>query len=125
MAENGNKFARISKNQHFIQIEVPVIYFEEDGVFFANVPVLDITGYGNTEKEASDSLDIMLDEFIAYTSKNNTLDAALKELGWTKKSGLPSLVDQIKGDDHLQNIINTHNIRTDKKHISLPTAFAC
>lgn len=124
MANNGNNIARISTNQGFIQIEVPVIFFEEEGIFFANVPSLDITGYGKTEKEASDSLDVMVDEFISYSTKNNTLDAALKELGWKKKTELPLLTDQIKHDDHLKNIINNHNIRTDKKHISLPTALA-
>lgn len=123
MANNGKPIARISKNQDFVEIEVPVIFFEEDGLFYAHIPFLDIMGYGNTEKEASASMDVMIEEFVNYTVSNNTLDAVLKELGWRKKGGPPTLTEQIRHDDYLQNIINNHNIRTDKKNISLP-AFA-
>jgi hypothetical protein len=54
----------LEKTPDTIRIEVPVLYFEEDNLHFANVPALDITGYGESEKEAKESLNIMLMEFF-------------------------------------------------------------
>ena len=50
-----------------MKVEVPVVFFEDDGIYYAHIPPLDITGYGNNEKEARHSLTVMVDEFINYT----------------------------------------------------------
>lgn len=43
-----------------------------------HIPVLDLSGYGNSEKEAIGSLQIVLDNYLDYTIKKNTLIQDLK-----------------------------------------------
>jgi hypothetical protein len=112
-------FGRISRKTDTIQIAVPVIFFEEDGVYFANIPPLDLIGYGNSEKEAKHSLDLMVEEFIRYSTENNTLESELKKLGWQKIES-PSLTELIDRNDQLKNIINNRPIRTDRIKINMP-----
>lgn len=118
----ANLIGKISKSGGFIQVEVPVIFFEEDGVYFAHVPPLDISGYGYTETEAKKSLDVMLEEFFVYTTANKTLEGELKRLGW-QKSNYPNLSDLISHNEQLKNIVNTKSIKTDRMSVNMP-AFA-
>jgi predicted RNase H-like HicB family nuclease len=53
-------------------------------VHVANIPVLDLSGYGNTEEEAIHSLQIVLDNYLDYTVKKNTLHRDLQNHGWNK-----------------------------------------
>jgi hypothetical protein len=63
---------RISHEKGFMKVEVPVVFFEDDGIFYAHIPPLDITGYGKNEKEARHSLTVMVDEFINYTTADSS-----------------------------------------------------
>ena len=63
-----------------IAVFVDAIKFEEDNLFYTNIPSLDITGYGKNRKEADESLEIMLEEFFDYTVNHNTLDKVLKKI---------------------------------------------
>ncbi|HEY1200591.1 MAG TPA: hypothetical protein VGE79_06400 [Niastella sp.] len=57
-----------------IEMRFPVILFKDDqNYFIAHVPVLDLSGYGLSEEEAKDSLDIVLNDYISYAIKNSTL----------------------------------------------------
>lgn len=55
-----------------VEIEgtLPLLVFKEEGVWYALCPVLDITGYGNTEIEAKGSFDVMVREFFRYAVEN-------------------------------------------------------
>ena len=55
-----------------IETFLSIYLFEEDGLTYAACPTLDITGYGNSEQEAKDSLGVMIEEFFDYTTKKNT-----------------------------------------------------
>ena len=65
-----------------IKMKVPVLIFKEDSNTIAFCPVLDLSGYGRTEKEAKESFEIALDEFLEYTTKKKTIYTELKRLGW-------------------------------------------
>lgn len=57
-----------------IEMRLPVILFKDDqNYFIAHIPVLDLSGYGLSEEEAKESLDIVLNDYITYAIKNNTL----------------------------------------------------
>lgn len=58
--------------------------FEEDGYQYVYCPGLDITGYGNSLREAKNSLDINFKEFFEFLIKENNLDKELLKLGWKK-----------------------------------------
>lgn len=95
LAETMKK--RASTDAH-IEITVPVVVFkdEEDGIWYAHCPVLDVTGYGKTKEEAKDSFEIVLDETIGYMLEHGTLDSELKRLGWGKTQGRPTPPDMSK-----------------------------
>jgi len=69
-----------------IEIRVPVIVFhdEDEGIWYAHCPVLDITGYGITQEEANTSFAIVIQETIEYMITHGTLHDELLKLGWSK-----------------------------------------
>jgi hypothetical protein len=119
-------FGKISKKKDFIKVEVPVLYFEEDGIYYANIPALDILGYGKSEKEAAESMQLMVEEFIKDADEDKILEKELLKMGWVKmpqniKS--PQLSDTISHNDYLKNIIDNKRVRTDRIGVNFP-AFA-
>lgn len=68
-----------------IGVELQVLFFKEDGITAAYAPALDLFGYGESEEKARSSFETVLQEFIRYTTENDTLEAELKRLGWNKK----------------------------------------
>ncbi|MBI3720027.1 MAG: hypothetical protein HY252_15700 [Sphingobacteriales bacterium] len=78
-----------------MKLQLPVIAFIEDNVNMLYCPALDLTGYGNNEREAQKSFETVLAEYLQYTTTKGTLLADLKKLGWnfkkTKKAvGFPA-----------------------------------
>lgn len=113
---------RISHEEGFIKVEVPIVFFEDDGIYFAHIPPLDITGYGNNEKESRHSLMTMIDEFFRYTTENNTLNAELERLGWVRQPQIhyPSISDLIPTNDQLKNTIDNKTSRIERIDIEIP-----
>jgi len=113
---------RISHDKGFIKVEVPVVFFEDDGIYYAHIPPLDITGYGNNEKEARHSLTVMVDEFINYTTENNTLNSELERLGWVKQPEIhyPPISDLIPKNDQLKDAIDNKTPRIERIDIEMP-----
>ena len=69
-----------------LEIQIPIVVFkdEEDSIWYAHCPVLEITGYGESKGDAKKSFDIMLEETITYMVNHGTLDQELQRLGWEK-----------------------------------------
>jgi len=109
-------------------VNLKVVSFEEDNVFFAYLPSLDLTGYGKTNNEATDSLKVVLDEFLRYTLQKNTFFIELQRLGWNitnKKKPIspPEMSDLININEQLKDIINHKQYTTSNYPVKLP-AFA-
>ena len=66
------------QGENKVKLQVPVMLFTEKKVHVAYIPVLDLSGYGNSEKEAIGSLQIVLGNYLDYTIKKNTLIQDLK-----------------------------------------------
>lgn len=97
-----------------------LLFFEEDGVKAVYAPALDLFGYGNTEDEAKESFQIVLDEFIQYSNENNTLESELERLGWQKtnessKLSPPSVAVIIEKNPVAANIYNSKNYSARKE----------
>lgn len=116
---------KIVRNRNYLEIQVPAIYFEEEGIYYAAVPALDITGYGNSEKEAQDSLELMIDEFIKDAQDDNILEKELVRMGWKRLPEIkfPQLSDIISRNDQIKNIIDNKSVRTGRVGVNVP-AFA-
>ena len=108
-----------------IQVLVSVIEFQEDGVYFVYSPSLDITGYGNTKKEAAKSYSETLEEFVRYTAVKGTVLKELKRLGWTVKSKknikAPTMADLVKTRDYLNEIFTEKQFSKRNEILAIPS----
>jgi len=108
-----------------ITVNVPLMFFEEGGSHIAYIPVLDISGYGETEDAAYSSLQHVLSEYFAYTVNKKTLFEDLRAHGWTirKKTKpfiAPEITDLINKNEYLHDIVNTRPYRMDRIDVNLP-----
>ena len=111
-----------------IKVDLQVLFFEEDNIHYAFMPSFDLTGYGNTEEEAKESLTVVLDEFLRYTLNKNTLFIEMQRLGWKIKSKkkpmyAPQMSDLINTNDQLKDIVNSKQYTTSNYQVNVP-AFA-
>ena len=68
----------------FVEAKVPVLIFQEGEKIIAYSPALDLSTYGNTEKQAKQRFDEAVSIFFAECLKMGTLDEVLEECGWQK-----------------------------------------
>ena len=111
-----------------IKVSLQVLFFEEDKIHYAYMPSFDLTGYGNTENEAKESLTVVLNEFLRYTLNKNTLFIEMQRLGWKIKSKkkpmyAPQMSDLINTNDQLKDIVNSKQYTTLNYQVNVP-AFA-
>ncbi|MDD3688379.1 MAG: hypothetical protein PHE56_16665, partial [Bacteroidales bacterium] len=97
---------------------------EESGIFFAYAPALDITGYGNSAKEAMSSLDITMTEFLNYTHTKKTIYDELEKLGWNvnrrkKRSNAPDVEELIEDNETFRDLLNNHHVKDFEKQYGL------
>lgn len=108
-----------------VKIDLQVLFFEEDNIHYAYMPSFDLTGYGNNEKEARESLTVVLDEFLRYTLNKKTLFSEMQRLGWeikTRKSYIhaPQLSDLINTNKQLKDIVNSKQYTSSKYQVNVP-----
>jgi hypothetical protein len=77
MSKKIGHTSRYEDGRNLISAKLSLIEFEEGGLFFVYSPALDLTGYGKTEKDARDSYNLAMEEFLRYTTNKKT---AFKEL---------------------------------------------
>jgi len=73
----------IRKQKGSIEVELDVIVSKEGEYFVAYCPALELSSYGDTEKEARNSFDEALDIFVEETSQKGSLLKFLQKIGWT------------------------------------------
>ncbi len=108
-----------------ITLSVALFVFEEDGIHYAYLPSMDLTGYGKTPKEARESLKIVLDEFFRYTINKNTFFAELEKMGWKIRSKHkpmtpPRISDLINENDQLKDIVDSKQYTSSSYQINVP-----
>ena len=108
-----------------MKVNLQVFLFEEDNIYFAYMPSFDLTGYGETAEEAKESLTIILDEFLRYTSDKKTLLIEMQRLGWDikdKKKSMraPQISDMINSNEQLKEIINSKQYTASNYQTNIP-----
>lgn len=126
--QQGNLSGEKKFGDKSVKLDVTVLLFEEDNLHFAYLPPFDLTGYGNNESEALQSLTIVLDEFLRYTLNKNTFLLELKRLGWKIRSKAkpmvaPQMSDLINTNEQLRDIVNSKKYTTSNYQVNVP-AFA-
>lgn len=114
---------------HYIKVKLLLISFiDENGIYIVYSPHLDLSGYGKNEKEAQESFDINLEEFIDYTIKKKTLSNVLKKLGWQVKKEYHKLpqkvlspsIQDLLNRDYVAEIMDKYSTTTTHKEIEIP-----
>lgn len=108
-----------------VSVDVPVMLFEEENLWYAYLPSFDLTGYGHDANEARESLKITLDEFIRYTLNKKTFFEELKRLGWeikrkNKPFKAPSISDLMKENEELKELVDMKRYSKDIYSVNLP-----
>lgn len=69
-----------------VQAELRAIEFEEDGQFFMYIPSLELSSYGDTQKEVRELMDFSVREMFRQLFENGTKEgqAILKKWGFHK-----------------------------------------
>ena len=103
-----------------IDVQLSVIFYKEDGIYYAYCAALDILGYGNTEIEARKSFEIMVKETLTDAVANGTLLAMLKSYGWSNNQEPPKTSDLINSNSELADIINNKVYKTVFEAVNIP-----
>jgi len=117
---------KFSHKQTEIGVDIELVQFEEDGIFYVLSPALDLTGYGKDENEAQTSFSIVLKEFIEYAVIKHTLLKELKRLGWHIKGKefkvikAPSLPTLIPKNPELAALFTSKRVTTVPRKIMIP-----
>ena len=95
-------------------MKLNLIFFKDDEAFYSYCPALDLLGYGETENEAQKSFNVVLGEYIRYTTENQTLMDDLKSLGWKitgtdKKLIPPKISECLDENNEFSNIFNNYD----------------
>jgi hypothetical protein len=109
-----------------IEVQLPVISFIDDNTHIIYCPALDLSGYGNDETEARESFDIVLEEFLTYTTNKKSLWTDLKKLGWmvkkSKQKGAtpPPISKLLDTNQEFSRIFNNFPFKKYNTGVSLP-----
>lgn len=76
----------LKHNNDKINIILEILLFEEDNVYIAYSPALDISACGNSEEEAKDEFGKTLEEYFTYCLNKKTIFDDLRAHGWSIKS---------------------------------------
>jgi hypothetical protein len=124
MPKNLGHTSQYRDGKKRINVKLSLIEFEEDGLYFIYSPALDLTGYGKTEKEAKQSYNLAIEEFLKYTTHKETILQELERLGWTiskkKKLSAPSLSALLQSRSYLDEIFTEKNFRKTDETVSIP-----
>lgn len=112
-----------------VEVNVDIIEYEEEGIFYSYSPALDLIGYGETPIEARKSWETVLEEYINYTINKNTLTKDLQSRGWVVRKGNrqyrpPSFSWLLQNNRDLAIMFDKHNFQKTSRQVSMPIAYA-
>jgi predicted RNase H-like HicB family nuclease len=95
-------------------MKLNLVAFKDDEAYYSYCPALELIGYGDNEEEAKKSFEIVLEEYINYTTENNTLIKDLEKHGWKitgngKKISQPKFSELLQNNNNLSNIFNKYD----------------
>ena len=73
----------ITRRKNSFKVEVAIFISKEGEAFVAYCPALELSSYGDSEREAREAFEESLEIFVEETTKSGTLEKVLLKLGWT------------------------------------------
>ena|SRR5215469_2598851 len=114
-------------NSEKIEVRLDMIDFQENGIFFTYAPALDLSGYGRSQDEAHRSFDIVLQEYISFTTSQKTLTEDLVRHGWyitDQHINPPSLTWLLENNEQAKEVYNSHDFSKSTKPVRVPLVCA-
>lgn len=116
--------AKYSDGKKSIELNISIFLWEENSIFYAYSPALDLTGYGYSKEEARESFEIMLQEFLVYTNDKKTIFKELERLGWAvnkkkKRVVSPDFEDMLSDNEHFKELYKTRDLVRDTSNVNL------
>ena len=108
----------IKKTGNVLSVEVSVFVYKDldypnGDMYIAYCPELDLVGYDTTNRKARKSFEFVLKDYLAYTTKEGTLEQDLIEHGWRKyKNGRlvePSYSNMLK-NTQLKSVLSLNRV---------------
>jgi len=108
-----------------IRINLDIIEYQKEGTHVAFSPALDLVGYGTTIKEARESWQTVLEEYIRYTLNKKTLHQNLIQRGWkmqkkNSKFTPPTFSWIVQNNKEVKNIYHNHAFRKRSTNVVIP-----
>jgi predicted RNase H-like HicB family nuclease len=127
MAKSGRITGEIKSGKHFIKVNLNLVSWYEDGIYYVFAPMLEVTGYGKTESEANESFTITLEETLTYMINKKTIFDEFERLGWMVnrkrlKVQAPSLDEVKETNEEVRNIYSIPGLRATQRSVELPLA---
>lgn len=72
----------LQKDRNSLKVNVQVALFQEDGIWVAYCPALEVSSYGDEKEEAKQAFEEAMKIFLAETERKGTLEKYLLKLGW-------------------------------------------
>ena len=110
-----------------IEVQLDMIDFMDNGLYYTYAPALDIVGYGKSQNEAHESFQIVLDEYIAHTLSEKTLAADLRRHGWKisdQRPNPPSLTWLLENNEQVKAVYDSHDFSKSTKPVKVPLVCA-
>ena len=72
----------LQKKRNLLDVNVQVALFQEDGIWVAYCPALEVSSYGDNKDEAKEAFEEAMQIFLSETDRKGTLEKYLLKLGW-------------------------------------------
>ena len=115
-----------------IKVRLLLFHFTDElGIHFIYSPHLDLTGYGYSQEESEKSFNLVLEDFLDYTIKKDTLSDLLKKLGWKQRQSslkksveslAPSITTVIVNKKYVAEIFDKYPLNTYYQEVELSVA---
>lgn len=107
-----------------IDVSLELYIWEEDGDHYVYAPALDLIGSGDSEEEAKESFQIVLEEYMKYTYNKSTLFDDLEEHGWyvnrkKKRVQAPTFEELEEDRDTLKDVLKSGNYHKENRSVAL------
>ncbi len=112
-----------------VKVKLFLVHFEdENNIHIIYSPHLDLSGYGDSLKEAKKSFKIVYEDFIDYTLKKKTIAKVLTDLGWELKGSVkrpkriiaPSVTSVISENEYVSEIFDKYPVNTFHQDVNIP-----
>ncbi|MEX6691197.1 hypothetical protein QTN47_27050 [Danxiaibacter flavus] len=78
-----DNFSKTDGDANVLELALSLLVLKQEDLYVAYCPSLELSSYGSTIDEARTGFDEVIDAYLEYCKKNQSLKEDLKRHGWT------------------------------------------